>query len=86
MEELILEQKRLLEAEKAEALRVLMEAEEENIADVRIKAADEAERLYTENLKAKVDAQFKIAEDHINAILEKIKPEQTNEELENIEQ
>ena len=86
MEELILEQKRLLEAEKAEALRVLMEAEETNIADVRIKAADEAERLYTESLKAKVDAQFKIAEDHINAILVKIAPVQTNEELENNEE
>ena len=86
MEELILQQKQLLEAEKAEALRQLLETEEPNIVDIRNKAADEAERLYTESLKAKVDAQFKIAEDHINAILVKIAPVQTNEELENNEE
>ena len=88
--ELVIAQLDALNREKQDLVNAVLEAEKETIAEIKLKAAEAAEAEYKEEVEVKVAHQFKIAEEHLNKLLEALpveqvvaeQPEVVNEELE----
>lgn len=81
--DLVLAQLDTLNKEKQDLVNAVIEREKETIEAIKLKAAEEAEALYREEVEAKVASQFKIAEEHLTKLLEAL-PETVaaNEETE----
>lgn len=81
--DLVLAQLEALNKEKADLVDKVVEAENEKIEAVKLKAAEEAERLYKKEIEDKVAGQFKIAEEHLTKLLaslpEKDEADETSE-------
>lgn len=73
--ELVLAQLDALNKEKQDLVNAVLEAEKETIATIKLKAAEQAEAEYKEEVEVKVAHQFKIAEDHLNKLLESLPAE-----------
>lgn len=72
---LVNEQLEALAVEKAKLVADIKETKNEEIAEVRRIAAEQAEAAYIEEISKNVDAQYKIAENHLLAILEQCEKE-----------
>lgn len=91
---LVLIQLEALKKEKEELVAKVVEAENEKIEAIKLKAAEEAEALYKKQIEDKVTNQFKIAEEHLTKLLESLpesidaseKTEVENDESENTEE
>lgn len=81
--DLVLTQLEALNKEKTDLVAKVVEAENEKIEAIKLKAAEEAEALYKKEIEDKVAGQFKIAEEHLTKLLaalpEKNETEQTSE-------
>lgn len=73
---LVVEQLEILAQEKEKLVAEIKESDKEVIDQLRLEAANQAEALYLKEAAKKVDEKFKLAEDHLKALLENL-PEET---------
>lgn len=78
--ELISAQLNKLFEEKKSLVNQILENEQENIAEIRQTAADEAEAQYKLKVEVQVANQFRIAEQHLNSLLEALPAEEIKNE------
>lgn len=74
---LVVEQLAILNAEKEKLVAEIRESDREVIDGLRLEAANRAEELYLAEAAKKVDEKFKLAEDHLKALLENLPEEVT---------
>lgn len=72
---LVVEQLAILNAEKEKLVAEIRESDREVIDALRLEAANQAEELYLAEAAKKVDEKFKLAEDHLRALLENLPEE-----------
>lgn len=72
---LVKEQLDILSQEKEKLVAEIRESDKEVIEQLRLEAADQAEELYLAEAAKKVDEKFKLAEDHLKALLENLPEE-----------
>lgn len=79
---LVKEQLDILSQEKEKLVAEIRESDKEVIEQLRLEAADQAEALYLAEAAKKVDEKFKLAEDHLKALLDSLPEEETPVTLE----
>lgn len=79
---LVVEQLEILAQEKEKLVAEIRESDKEVIEQLRLEAADQAEALYLAEAAKKVDEKFKLAEDHLKALLDSLPEEETPVTLE----
>ena len=73
---LVKEQLEILAKEKEKLVAEIKESDKEVIEQLRLEAANQAESLYLAEAAKKVDEKFKLAEDHLKALLESLPKEE----------